>query len=118
MAEIDTATQTVRGLVLVGKRAWNVTLDKAEARLFVVNGLSDDLTVVDVATAKAIKLAQAGVEKVLRKDALNAIRVAAEQRVAVIESQMVTQRESATLLRAQLEKINDKLDRLIERGSK
>jgi len=41
-----------------------------------------------------------------------------EQRVAVIESQMVTQRESATLLRAQLEKINDKLDRLIERGSK
>jgi len=36
------------------------------------------------ATAKAIKLAQAGVEKVLRKDALNAIRVAAEQRVAVI----------------------------------
>ena len=41
-----------------------------------------------------------------------------EQRVAVIESQMVTQRESATLLRAQLDKINDKLDRLIERGSK
>ena len=38
----------------------------------------------DGATAKAIKLAQAGVEKVLRKDALNAIRVAAEQRVAVI----------------------------------
>ncbi|MDD5210715.1 MAG: FAD-dependent oxidoreductase, partial [Elusimicrobiales bacterium] len=36
------------------------------------------------ATAKAIKLAQAGVEKVLRKDPLNAIRVAAEQRVAVI----------------------------------
>ena len=38
----------------------------------------------DGATAKAIKLAQAGVEKVLRKDALNAIRVAAEPRVAVI----------------------------------
>lgn len=36
------------------------------------------------ATAKAIKLAQAGVEKVRRKDPLNAIRVAAEQRVAVI----------------------------------
>jgi heterodisulfide reductase subunit A len=36
------------------------------------------------ATAKAIKLAQAGVEKVLRKDPLNAIRVAAEPRVAVI----------------------------------
>jgi heterodisulfide reductase subunit A len=38
----------------------------------------------DGATAKAIKLVQAGVEKVLRQDPLNAIRVAAEQRVAVI----------------------------------
>jgi len=36
------------------------------------------------ATAKAIKLVEAGVEKVLRQDPLNAIRVAAEQRVAVI----------------------------------
>lgn len=41
-----------------------------------------------------------------------------EQRVAVIESQMVTQRESSQLLRGQLDKINDKLDRLIERGQK
>ena len=39
-----------------------------------------------------------------------------EQRVAVIESQMVSQRESAAILRSQLEKINDKLDRLIERS--
>ncbi len=38
----------------------------------------------DGATAKAIKLAEAGVEKVLRQDPLSAIRVAAEQRVAVI----------------------------------
>ena len=32
-----------------------MTLDKAEARLWVVNGLSDDVTVVDVAGAKAVK---------------------------------------------------------------
>jgi YVTN family beta-propeller protein len=35
-----------------------VTLDNAEARLIVVNGLSDDITVIDVsdvAKAKAIK---------------------------------------------------------------
>lgn len=38
----------------------------------------------DGATAKAIKLVEAGVEKVLRQDPLNAIRVAAEPRVAVI----------------------------------
>ncbi len=45
----------VTNLVLVGKRAWNVALDKSGARLWVVNGLSDDVTVVDVAAAKAIK---------------------------------------------------------------
>ena len=38
-----------------------------------------------------------------------------EQRVAVVETQMSAQRESAAILRGQLDKINDKLDRLIER---
>ena len=41
-----------------------------------------------------------------------------EQRVAVMEIQMIAQRDSAILLRNQLDKINDKLDRLIERASK
>lgn len=36
------------------------------------------------ATAKAVKLVRAGVEKVLRQDPLSALRVAAKQRVAVI----------------------------------
>ena len=39
-----------------------------------------------------------------------------EQRVAVMETQMIAQRDSASLLRSQLDKINDKLDRLIERS--
>jgi PQQ-dependent catabolism-associated beta-propeller protein len=55
VAFIDVASRKVTNLVLVGKRAWNVALDKAEARLFVVNGLSDDVTVIDVAGAKPIK---------------------------------------------------------------
>lgn len=55
VAFVDVAARKVTDLVLVGKRAWNVTLDKAEARLWVVNGLSDDVTVVDVAGAKAIR---------------------------------------------------------------
>ena len=55
VAFIDVAARKVTEQVLVGKRAWNVVLDKAEARLWVVNGLSDDVTVVDVATAKAVK---------------------------------------------------------------
>jgi PQQ-dependent catabolism-associated beta-propeller protein len=55
VAFIDVPARKVTDLVLVGKRAWNVTLDKAEARLIVVNGLSDDVTVVDVPGAKALK---------------------------------------------------------------
>ncbi|MGJ7506665.1 PQQ-dependent catabolism-associated beta-propeller protein [Variovorax sp. GT1P44] len=55
VAFVDVPQRKVTNLVLVGKRAWNVTLDKAEARLYVVNGLSDDVTVVDVAAAKPIK---------------------------------------------------------------
>jgi len=55
VAFVDVASRKVSNLVLVGKRAWNVALDKAEAKLFVVNGLSDDVTVVDVAGAKPIK---------------------------------------------------------------
>jgi PQQ-dependent catabolism-associated beta-propeller protein len=55
VAFVDVPGRKVTNLVLVGKRAWNVTLDKAEARLYVVNGLSDDVTVVDVAGAKALK---------------------------------------------------------------
>jgi len=55
VAFVDVPARKVTQLVLVGKRAWNVTLDKAEARLYVVNGLSDDVTVVDVAGAKALK---------------------------------------------------------------
>jgi PQQ-dependent catabolism-associated beta-propeller protein len=55
VAFIDVAARKVTDQVLVGKRAWNVVLDKAEARLWVVNGLSDDVTVVDVAGAKAVK---------------------------------------------------------------
>ena len=60
VAFVDVASHKVTDLVLVGKRAWNVVLDGAEARLLVVNGLSDDLTIVDVASAKAIKTVPVG----------------------------------------------------------
>ena len=50
----------VTDTVLVGKRAWNLALNKAETQLWVVNGLSDDLTVIDIASAKALKSIPAG----------------------------------------------------------
>jgi YVTN family beta-propeller protein len=46
--------------VLVGKRAWGLGLDAAEKTLYVVNGLSDDLTIVDVASAKPLKTVKVG----------------------------------------------------------
>ena len=41
-----------------------------------------------------------------------------EERVSIVETQIVSQKENNNLFRGQLEKINDKLDRLIERSSK
>jgi len=41
-----------------------------------------------------------------------------EQRLTIVETQLLAQRDATTLQRAQLEKMDAKLDRLIERGSK
>lgn len=41
-----------------------------------------------------------------------------EQRLSVVETQVLAQRESAALLRSQLERMDAKLDRLIERDHK
>ena len=60
VAFVDVASRQVTHQVLVGKRAWNVALDAAEQRLLVVNGLSDDVTIVDVAAAKALKSVPVG----------------------------------------------------------
>ena len=60
VALVDVRARKVTQLVLAGKRAWNVSLDKAEVRLYVVNGLSDDMTVIDVATGKALKTVPVG----------------------------------------------------------
>jgi PQQ-dependent catabolism-associated beta-propeller protein len=60
VAFVDVAQRKVTDMVLAGKRVWNVALDKAEARLYVVNGLSDDMTVIDVAAAKPLKTVAVG----------------------------------------------------------
>lgn len=60
VAFVDVATRKVTDQVLVGKRAWGLGLDAAEKTLYVVNGLSDDLTIVDVASAKPLKTVKVG----------------------------------------------------------
>jgi PQQ-dependent catabolism-associated beta-propeller protein len=60
VAFVDVASRKVTDLVLVGKRAWGLGLDRAEATLYVVNGLSDDLSIVDTRAAKALKTVRVG----------------------------------------------------------
>jgi len=60
VAFVDVATLKVEKLALVGKRAWSLALNKAETQLVVVNGLSDDVSLVDVASGKATKSVRVG----------------------------------------------------------
>jgi YVTN family beta-propeller protein len=51
---VEVPGRKVLGYILVGKRAWGVTLSRDESRLFVANGLGDDITVIDTRARKAI----------------------------------------------------------------
>ncbi|UJS25480.1 beta-propeller fold lactonase family protein [Thiothrix winogradskyi] len=55
IAFVDVASQAIQDYVLVGKRAWNVTLNRDNSLLYVANGLSDDISVVDIASRKVVK---------------------------------------------------------------
>jgi len=55
IAFVDAESLEVGDYVLVGKRAWNMTFNRDESLLFVANGLSDDMTIIDAATRKAIR---------------------------------------------------------------
>ncbi len=55
IAFVDVASHEIQDYVLVGKRAWNVTFNRDNSLLYVVNGLSDDISVVDVASRKVVK---------------------------------------------------------------
>jgi YVTN family beta-propeller protein len=54
VAVVDVPSRTVQGYILVGKRAWGVTLSRDDKTLYVANGLGDDITIVDVKSRKAL----------------------------------------------------------------
>lgn len=60
VAAVDVASRQVRGYVLVGKRAWGLALSRNGSRLYVANGLSDDLTIVDTKSLRALKTLKVG----------------------------------------------------------
>jgi PQQ-dependent catabolism-associated beta-propeller protein len=55
VAVVDIAKRAAEDYILVGKRAWGLALDRAEKRLFVANGKSDDLSIIDTASHKVLK---------------------------------------------------------------
>lgn len=54
VAAVDVARREVIDYVLVGRRAWGLELTADEKLLYVTNGLSDDVTIVDTETLRPI----------------------------------------------------------------
>jgi PQQ-dependent catabolism-associated beta-propeller protein len=57
---VDTKSREVLAYTLVGSRAWDVDLSSDEKTAFVANGLSDDITVVDMESMKAVQSVAVG----------------------------------------------------------
>jgi YVTN family beta-propeller protein len=57
---VDTATRTIRDYVRVGKGPREVALSGDASTLYVVNGLSDDLSIVDVPNRTVIETVLVG----------------------------------------------------------
>jgi PQQ-dependent catabolism-associated beta-propeller protein len=60
IAIVDTKSKQVLAYVLVGSRAWGVDLSSDEKTAVVTNGLSDDITIIDMSSMKPIKSVPAG----------------------------------------------------------
>lgn len=57
---VDTRTLKVQSYILVGQRVWDLALTPEEDLLFTTNGVSNDVTVIDAKTHKAIKSIKVG----------------------------------------------------------
>jgi YVTN family beta-propeller protein len=57
---VNAATKEIEDYVLVGSRAWGVDLNREESILFVSNGLSDDLSIIDMNTRQNVRSVPVG----------------------------------------------------------
>ena len=60
VAVIDTATKEVKDYILVGQRPWHGELSPDGKKYYVANGLTNDMTVIDVESLKAEKSVPVG----------------------------------------------------------
>jgi PQQ-dependent catabolism-associated beta-propeller protein len=60
VAYVDVATHEIGGYTLVGSRAWDVILSPDESLLYVANGLSDDMSIIEVSSRRNIRTISTG----------------------------------------------------------
>ncbi len=60
VAVVDQKTYEVLDYILVGRRVWHVTFNGDESLLFTTNGVSGDVTVIDVAKLQPVKTIKVG----------------------------------------------------------
>ncbi|SMX29252.1 Virginiamycin B lyase [Pelagimonas phthalicica] len=60
VAVVNADTYEVEDYILVGRRVWHMDFNEDRSLLFTTNGVSGDVTVIDVASRKAIKTIKVG----------------------------------------------------------
>ena len=60
MAVVNADTYEVEGYILVGRRVWHMAFNEDKSLLFTTNGVSGDVTVIDVARREPIKSIKVG----------------------------------------------------------
>ena len=60
MAVVNTETLAVEDYILVGRRVWHLAFSPDFSQLFTTNGVSGDVTVIDVADRAAVTTIKVG----------------------------------------------------------
>jgi len=60
MAAVDVKTREVQKYLLVGQRVWHAAFTTDDKLLLTTNGVSNDVSVIDVAAMKIVKSVQVG----------------------------------------------------------
>jgi YVTN family beta-propeller protein len=60
VAVVDAQSHQVKTYLLVGQRVWQLAFNGNETRLYTTNGVSNDISVIDVAALKVIKSIKVG----------------------------------------------------------
>jgi YVTN family beta-propeller protein len=55
VAVVDVQSRKVISYLLVGKRAWGLALNYSEDTLYVANGLSDDISIINLRSLRVVK---------------------------------------------------------------